>query len=77
MAAARRVGGRLRVDRRLARSSWAGSKSTHAPRANLCMDAYPAPIKAGLAALTEAELHALISASDEAPPIAYGLLVWT
>ena len=41
------------------------------------MDAYPAPIKAGLAALTEAELHALIAASNEAPPIAYGLLVWT
>jgi len=34
------------------------------------------PIKAALADLTDAELHALIAASNGAPPIAYGLRVW-
>ena len=29
-----------------------------------------------LAGLTDAELHALIAASNGAPPVAYGLLVW-
>ena len=29
-----------------------------------------------LAELTDIELHALIVATNEAPPIAYGLLVW-
>jgi len=29
-----------------------------------------------MAAVTDVELHALIIASNEAPPIAYGLLVW-
>ena len=29
-----------------------------------------------LAGLTDAELHALIAASNKTPPIAYGLLVW-
>jgi hypothetical protein len=33
------------------------------------------PIKAALADLTDAELHALIAASNGAPPVAYGLLV--
>ena len=33
-------------------------------------------IKAALAELTDAELHALIAATNGAPPIAYGLLVW-
>jgi hypothetical protein len=35
-----------------------------------------ATIKAALADLTDVELHALIAASNGAPPIAYGLLVW-
>ena len=34
------------------------------------------PISDALAALTNAELHGLIVASNEAPPIAYGLLIW-
>ena len=29
-----------------------------------------------LAELTDAELHALIAAANDVPPIAYGLLVW-
>ena len=29
-----------------------------------------------MGAVTDVELHALIIASNEAPPIAYGLLVW-
>ena len=33
-------------------------------------------INAALADLTDAELHALIAASNSAPPVAYGLLVW-
>ena len=33
-------------------------------------------MKAALADLTDAELHALIAASNGAPPLAYGLLVW-
>jgi len=33
-------------------------------------------IKAALSDLADAELHALIAASNGAPPIAYGLLVW-
>ena len=33
-------------------------------------------IEDALAGLTDAELHALIAASNRAPPIAYGLLVW-
>ena len=33
-------------------------------------------IKAVLTALTDAELHALIAATNAAPPIAYGLLGW-
>jgi len=33
-------------------------------------------IKAALSDLADAELHALIAASDGAPPIAYGLIVW-
>jgi hypothetical protein len=32
-------------------------------------------IQAALAGLTDLELHALIVATNEAPPIAYGLLV--
>jgi hypothetical protein len=34
------------------------------------------PIKTTLDDLTYTELHALIAASNGAPPIAYGLLVW-
>ena len=34
------------------------------------------PMQLALSAMTEAELHAFIVASNEAPPIAYGLLVW-
>ena len=34
------------------------------------------PIEAALAGLTDVELHALIAASNNAPPVAYGLLVW-
>ena len=33
-------------------------------------------VSTALAELTDAELHALIAASNGAPPIAYGLLVW-
>lgn len=33
-------------------------------------------IEDALAALVDAELDALIAASNAAPPIAYGLLVW-
>ena len=33
-------------------------------------------IQAALRNLSEAELHALIAASNDAPAIAYGLLVW-
>ena len=33
-------------------------------------------MKTALADLSDAELHALIAASNAAPPIAYGLLVW-
>ena len=33
-------------------------------------------VSEALAGLTDAELRALIIASNEAPPIAYGLLVW-
>jgi hypothetical protein len=40
------------------------------------MDTDLLPIKAALADLTDAELHALIAASNGAPRIAYGLLVW-
>ena len=40
------------------------------------MDADLGPIKAALAEVTDAELHALISAANGAPPLAYGLLVW-
>ncbi len=35
-----------------------------------------AAIQAALGALSDAELHALIAASNDTPPIAYGLLVW-
>src|SRR6185369_110496 len=35
------------------------------------------PIKTTLDDLTYTELHALIAASNGAPPIAYGLLVWS
>jgi hypothetical protein len=35
-----------------------------------------APIQDTLAGLTDAELHALIEASNKPPPVAYGLLVW-
>lgn len=34
------------------------------------------PVKATLADLTDAELHALIAATNGVPPVAYGLLVW-
>jgi hypothetical protein len=40
------------------------------------MDTDLTPVKAALADLTGTELHALIAASNGAPPIAYGLLVW-
>jgi hypothetical protein len=33
-------------------------------------------LKAALAHFTDAELHALIAASNSAPPLCYGLLVW-
>jgi hypothetical protein len=33
-------------------------------------------VSEALAELTDIELHALIVATNEAPPIAYGLLVW-
>ena len=33
-------------------------------------------IEEALAGLTDIELHALIIATNEAPPVAYGLLVW-
>ena len=33
-------------------------------------------VKAALAELGDTELHALIAASNGAPPIAYGLLAW-
>ena len=33
-------------------------------------------IEDALAGLTDIELHALVTASDEAPRVAYGLLVW-
>ena len=35
-----------------------------------------AAMQDALAGLTDAELHALIAASNGAPPVAYGLLVW-
>ena len=35
-----------------------------------------AAMKDALAGLIDAELHALIAASNGAPPVAYGLLVW-
>jgi len=40
------------------------------------MDTDLTPIKDALADLTDAELHGLIAASNGAPPIVYGLLVW-
>jgi hypothetical protein len=33
-------------------------------------------VQDAFAGLTHAELHALIAASNGAPPVAYGLLVW-
>ena len=35
-----------------------------------------AAVQDALAGLTDAELHALIAASNDVPPVAYGLLVW-
>ena len=40
------------------------------------MNTHLTPIKTALADLSDAELHALIAASNDAPPVAYGLLVW-
>jgi hypothetical protein len=40
------------------------------------MKADLAAISDALAGLTDIELHALIIATNEAPPVAYGLLVW-
>src|SRR5262245_66413268 len=40
------------------------------------MTANLAGVTDALASLTDAELHALIIASNEAPQLAYGLLVW-
>jgi hypothetical protein len=40
------------------------------------MNANLAGVTEALAGLTDAELHALIIASNEAPQVAYGLLVW-
>ena len=40
------------------------------------MDTDLTAVKGALAVLTDAELHALVAASNAAPPIAYGLLVW-
>ena len=34
------------------------------------------PVKDALERLTDAELHALIAATNGVPPVAYGLLVW-
>ena len=42
---------------------------------NGAVDADLTTIKAALANLTDAELHALIATSNGVPPIAYGLLV--
>ena len=40
------------------------------------MDTNLTAVKAALAELTDAELHALIAAANGVPPVAYGLLVW-
>ena len=37
----------------------------------------PTAIRAALGDLSEAELRALITATNEAPQVAYGLLVWS
>ena len=43
---------------------------------NPAMDADLTAIKAALAEFSDTEFHALIAATNGAPPVAYGLLVW-